>query len=70
LCHRGMTRVEARQAIESLLASRWITVRINHELCEMEDMTEILSTPALRSHHGYFSTPTEFKATWKNAPEL
>jgi len=69
LCHRGMTRVEARQAIESLLASRWITVRINHELCEMEDMTEILSTPALRSHHGYFSTPTEFKATWKNAPE-
>jgi len=68
LCHRGMTRVEARQAIESLLASRWITVRINHELCEMEDMTEILSNPTLQSGY-FFSTAKELRATWKNAPE-
>jgi len=70
LCNRGMTRAKARQTIESLFAAKWSTVRINHELCELADMTEILNCPTLRSHHGYFSTPTEFKATWKNAPEL
>jgi len=38
-------------------------------LIEMEDMTEVLSNPALRSQHGFFATAKELRATWKNAPE-
>lgn len=69
LCHRGMTRAKARQAIESVLASRWATAIINYELCEMEDMTEVLSNSTLRSQHGFFSTAKELRSTWQTAPE-
>lgn len=69
LCNRGMSRAAARQAIENLLSTRWATATINHELCEMEDMTEVLSNPTLRSQHGFFSTAKELQATWKTAPE-
>jgi len=69
LCNRGMTRAKARQTIENLLTTRWATATINYQLIEMEDMTEVLSNPALRSQHGFFTTAKELQAAWKNAPE-
>ena len=70
LCNRGMKRTQARIAIKALTAKQIGCITINYEICELADMTEILSNPDLRKQHGFYATTKEIKATWKNAPEL
>ena len=70
LCNRGMPRNKARLAIKTLATTPYSCVDINYAICELADMTDILSNPVLRNQHGYYNTPQEFKASWKNAPEL
>jgi len=73
LCNRGMKRAAARAAVKALTAKgsySTVCVDINYQLCELSDMTEILSAPTLKAQHGFYGTLAEIKAAWKNAPEF
>ena len=68
LCNRGLPRDKARLAIKTLKTHTCLD--INYAICELADMTDILSNPALRKQHGYYMTPQELKGSWKNVSEL
>jgi hypothetical protein len=77
LCNRGMKRAEARLAIEKITSQKTyanqlhLCVDINFEICEIANMTQVFTDPALRDQHGYYgSTPQIMRSAWKNAPEL